>query len=86
MMDTRSFCKKCECESCAVFPAEVRIYLNGARTVSAPPISPSPNIVICLKCGWSEFHTSAHWLAGRWLRPIEAPPYLAPSPSQVAGD
>ncbi len=85
MKPTR-FCKQCQSGNCGVFPADVRIYLNGARTVSAPPMSPAPNVVICMECGWSEFLTPSPWLAARWLRPIEVPAYLAPSPVAVGGD
>ena len=85
-MSQISFCKQCQSENCAVFPADVRIYLNGARSFSAPPINPAPNVVICMECGWSEFLTPLSWLSARWLRPIQPPAYLAPSPAAVSGD
>jgi len=71
-MKQDAVCKQCDSESCAEFPADVRIYLNGSRTVSAPPINPAPTVRVCLRCGWSEFCVSSNWLAARWLRPIEA--------------
>jgi len=79
-------CRKCQSEACTVFPADVRIYINGSRTLSAPPVNPAPNILVCLDCGWSEFSVSPAWLAARWLRPIAVPTYLAASPTAVSGD
>lgn len=79
-------CRKCHSEACTVYPADVRIYLNGSRTLSAPPITPAPKILVCLECGWSEFSVDPTWLAARWLRASKVPSYLAASPSTVAGD
>jgi RNase P subunit RPR2 len=83
-MNPATTCKQCQSTNCAVFPADVRLYLNRARTVSAPPMNPGPSILTCLECGWSEFYVPDSWLAARWLRPIQAPAYMTASP--VAAD
>lgn len=66
-------CKKCQSEAVSSFPADVRIYLNASRTMSAPPVTPSPEVRICLSCGSAEFNVPSSWLASGWLRPIETP-------------
>ena len=66
-------CKMCQCQSMSVFPADVRFYVNGSRTMSAPPLNPSPKVKVCLSCGASEFMVPPSWLASGWLRPIEMP-------------
>jgi hypothetical protein len=50
--------------------AEIRLYRNCHRTLSHPPMTPSPDIRICLDCGWSEFSIPRSWLAAGWLRPL----------------
>lgn len=62
-------CPKCQSNSVSVVPAEVRLYRNFPRTLSHPPIAPSPDIQVCLDCGWSEFSIPPSWLAAGWLRP-----------------
>jgi hypothetical protein len=69
-------CNRCQSEACAVFPADVRIYLNASRTVSAPPMTPAPTVAVCLSCGWSEFNVPPSWLSAGWLRPIEVPEFM----------
>jgi hypothetical protein len=49
-------------------PAEIRIYRNGPRTQSHPPVSPSPDIHVCMECGWSEFVIPSTWIS-TWLKP-----------------
>jgi hypothetical protein len=66
-------CKSCQSEATASFPADVRLYMNGSRTLSAPPMNPGPMVRVCLRCGASEFMVPPGWLASGWLRPIEAP-------------
>lgn len=61
-------CPKCKSEAVSTVPAEIRLYRNGPRTLSHPPMYPSPDIKICLECGWSEFTVPDTWLAA-WLRP-----------------
>ena len=48
-------CPKCQSVSVSVIPAEIRLYRNGTRTMSHPPMTPSPDVHVCLDCGWSEF-------------------------------
>jgi hypothetical protein len=84
-MSQSARCKQCQSESCTVFPADVRVYLNGARTVSAPPINPAPTITMCLECGWSEFSVASSWLAARWLKPLKPEVYV-PSYGTYSGD
>jgi hypothetical protein len=63
-------CKKCYSEEVAAFPADIRLYMNRARTVSAAPLSPAPEIAVCLNCGFSEFVIAPGWLSAGWLRPF----------------
>jgi len=66
-------CKACASQAISTFPADIRVYLNGSRTMSAPPMNPGPLVHVCLSCGASEFVAPAGWLAGGWLRPKPAP-------------
>ena len=61
-------CPKCNSESCATVPAEIRLYRNAPRSQSHPPVSPSPDIRICMECGWSEFVIPPTWISA-WLKP-----------------
>jgi hypothetical protein len=63
-------CTKCQSTSLSVIPAEVRLYRNAPRTLSHPPMTPSPDILVCLDCGWSEFSIPRSWLTAGWLRPM----------------
>lgn len=69
-------CPKCLSDSVSVVPAEIRLYRNGPRTLSHPPMSPSPDIHVCLDCGWSEFAIPRTWLSAGWLH--AAHPTIAP--------
>jgi hypothetical protein len=55
-------CPKCQSESVSVVPAEVRLYRNPTRTISHAPMTPSPDVRVCLDCGWSEFSIPNTWL------------------------
>ena len=85
-MEFEAACKHCQSTNTLVLPAEVRVYLNVARSVSVPPISPAPDIMMCLECGWSEFKVSAQWLAARWLRRPATPARPKWSSVEMAGD
>jgi hypothetical protein len=61
------FCPKCQSGSISVIPAEVRLYRNAPRTMSHPPMTPSPDVQVCLDCGWSEFSIPQTWLSAGWL-------------------
>jgi hypothetical protein len=61
-------CPKCQSGSVSIIPAEIRLYRNCLRTLSHPPMTPSPDIRVCLDCGWSEFSIPRSWLAAGWLR------------------
>ena len=61
-------CPKCQSGSVSIIPAEIRLYRNGPRTLSHPPMTPSPDVRICLDCGWSEFSVPRSWLSAGWLR------------------
>ena len=67
-------CPKCESGAVTVVPAEVRLFRNVPRTLSHPPMTPSPDIRVCLDCGWSEFSIPQQWLAAGWLRPLRPQP------------
>jgi hypothetical protein len=81
-------CPKCQSESIAVIPAEVRLYRNQTRTLSHPPMTPSPDVRVCLDCGWSEFSIPGNWLsANMGVRPGAAatPREGLTAPSTKAG-
>lgn len=61
-------CPKCQSDSVSIIPAEIRLYRNSPRTLSHPPLTPSPDVRICLDCGWSEFSVPRSWLSAGWLR------------------
>ena len=65
-------CPKCQSSSVSIVPAEIRLYRNGPRTLSHPPMNPSPDVHICIDCGWSEFFIPRAWLSAGWLRPMRA--------------
>jgi hypothetical protein len=56
-------CPNCQSEALSVIPAEVRLYRNPKRTMSHPPMTPSPDVRVCLDCGWSEFSVPGAWLS-----------------------
>ena len=60
-------CPKCQSASLSIIPAEIRLYRNSLRTLSHPPMTPSPDVRVCLDCGWSEFSIPRSWLAAGWL-------------------
>jgi hypothetical protein len=67
-------CPKCQSASLSVIPAEIRLYRNCHRTLSHPPMTPSPDILVCLDCGWSEFSIPRSWLSAGWLRSMRSQP------------
>jgi hypothetical protein len=67
-------CPKCQSAAVSVIPAEIRLYRNFPRTMSHPPMTPSPDVQVCLDCGWSEFAIPHSWLAAGWLRPLRPQP------------
>jgi hypothetical protein len=66
-------CPKCHSESLSLVPAEIRLYRNRPRTLSHPPLTPSPEVQVCLDCGWAEFSIPQSWLAAGWLRQHSEP-------------
>jgi hypothetical protein len=60
-------CPKCRFGSLVVIPAEVRLYRNSPRTLSHPPMTPSPDVRVCVDCGWAEFVVPEEWLSAGWL-------------------
>lgn len=60
-------CLKCQSTALTLIPAEVRLYRNSLRTLGHPPMTPSPDILVCLDCGWSEFSIPHSWLSAGWL-------------------
>jgi hypothetical protein len=63
-------CPKCQSAALSLIPAEVRLFRNSPRTLSHPPMTPSPDIRVCLDCGWSEFVIPRAWLSAGWLRSL----------------
>jgi hypothetical protein len=80
-------CPKCQSSSVSIIPAEIRLYRNCHRTLSHPPMTPSPDVQVCLDCGWSEFSIPRSWLSAGWLRQLRTQPApVGPSivPANVA--
>jgi hypothetical protein len=75
-------CPKCQSASLTVIPAEIRLYRNCHRTLSHPPMTPSPDVLVCLDCGWSEFSIPRSWLSAGWLRSMRPQP--APTTESIA--
>jgi hypothetical protein len=65
-------CPKCQSGSLTVIPAEIRLYRNRPRTLSHPPLTPSPDARVCMECGYAEFTIPESWLAAGWLRQSDA--------------
>ena len=65
-------CPKCKSGALSVVPAEIRLYRNAPRTMSHPPMSPQPDIQICLDCGTAEFIVPEKWLSAGWLHADKA--------------
>ena len=76
-------CLKCKSDSVATIPAEIRLYRNSPRTLSHPPLTPSPDVSVCLDCGWSEFSIPQAWLSAGWLRPLKKQPNAMVTPISV---
>ena len=67
-------CPKCQSAALSLVPAEIRLYRNSPRTLSHPPMTPSPDIRVCLDCGWSEFVIPRAWMSAGWLRSLRPQP------------
>jgi hypothetical protein len=75
-------CPNCNSEEIITVPAEVRLYRNAHRTLSHPPMNPSPDIHVCHGCGWSQFAIPKRWMNAGWLnshRPMQTETVSAPS-------
>jgi hypothetical protein len=79
-------CPKCQSGSTTTVPAEIRLYRDRPRVLSHPPMTPSPDIVICLDCGWSEFSVPRSWLSAGWLRPLRPQAVPNNGPTIVRAD
>lgn len=81
-------CPKCQSVALSLVPAEIRLYRNYPRTMSHPPMSPSPDVLVCLDCGWSEFSIPRSWLSAGWLQSLRpqgsGPKSVNLAPSKVA--
>ncbi len=77
-------CPKCQSSSLTTIPAEIRLYRNCHRTLSHPPMTPSPDVQVCLDCGWSEFLIPRSWLSAGWLRSMRTQPAPATEPGASA--
>lgn len=77
-------CLKCQSTALTLIPAEIRLYRNSPRTLSHPPMTPSPDILVCLDCGWSEFSIPHSWLSAGWLRPQPVAGSTQMAPPRVA--
>lgn len=61
-------CPRCKSQSVAKVAAEIRLYHNCTRRLSHPPLTPSPEVLLCTECGWAEFQIPQKWMAAGWLR------------------
>ena len=77
-------CPKCHSESLSQVPAEIRLYRNRPRTLSHPPLTPSPEVQVCLDCGWAEFAIPEAWLAAGWLPQHSEPANEHGTPRETA--
>ena len=80
-------CPKCQSGAVSQIPAEVRLYRNGPRTLSHPPMNPSPDVHVCLDCGWAEFAIPHSWLSAGWLqslRPAANPGATSITPTLIS--
>ena len=66
-------CPKCKSGALSLVPAEIRLYRNAPRTMSHPPMSPQPDVQICLDCGNAEFVIPEKWLSAGWLQKTKVP-------------
>ena len=41
--------------------------------MSYPPVSPAPEMKVCLDCGWTEFLLPDAWLSAGWLHGLRKP-------------
>ena len=75
-------CPKCKSGALSMVPAEIRLYRNAPRTMSHPPMSPQPDIQVCLDCGNAEFLVPKSWLSAGWLQAqkAKAAPVSIPTP------
>lgn len=48
-------------------------------------MTPSPDIRVCLDCGWSEFVIPRAWLSAGWLRSLRPAPPAAETHIGPAG-
>jgi hypothetical protein len=44
-------------------------------------MTPSPDVKVCLDCGWSEFSIPRSWLSAGWLRAMH--PVVAPTAAAI---
>ena len=75
-------CSKCKSASLSIIPADIRLYRDASRTMNHPPMSPQPNVQICLDCGNAEFVAPERWLAAGWLQAHKTKP-LANVPRMI---
>ena len=53
---------------------QIRLYRNSPRTLSHPPVTLSPDVTVCLDCGWSVFSIPQPWLSAGWLTLLKKQP------------
>jgi len=44
-------------------------------------MTPSPDVQVCLDCGWSEFSIPRSWLSAGWLSSMRSP--IAPGANAI---
>jgi hypothetical protein len=76
-------CPKCQSEFLIEIPAEIRLYRDRSHTLNHPPLTPSPEVLVCADCGWAEFSIAQSWLSGGWLRQNVEQPIQKPVPRET---
>jgi hypothetical protein len=56
-------CKQCDSEQTKTFPAEVAIRFAGVNSLEKPIVFVFANLVVCLRCGLTEFRVPANELS-----------------------
>ena len=49
-------CKLCQSRNQTAFPTEMNIHFPGIDNLTKPAVLVFPDIVVCLDCGFTEFH------------------------------
>jgi hypothetical protein len=48
-------CRSCQAENVTEFGAEISIHFPAPERLDEPPVLVFPNLVVCLRCGFTNF-------------------------------